>query len=116
MLTLQKPLPGINTPLVEMFKSLQTQTTLSLEEFQATCERGRAMRKRLERGAFTKARTATTPQNFRMVPLKLGRSHADIADNKTSKMKRTKKQSMFRRCKMTVKKKRKKSNNQNSLK
>ena len=49
------------------------------------------MRKRLERGAFTKVRAATTPQNFRMVPLKPGRSHADIADNKTSKMKRTKK-------------------------
>ena len=69
----------------------KTQKTLSLEEFQTTCERGRAMRKTLERGKFTKVRTAHKNQHFQMVHLPKGRGHADIADNKTSKMKRMKK-------------------------
>jgi len=68
----------------------KTQKTLSLEEFQETCEKGRSMRKTLERGEFTRIRKRKP--KFQMVELRQGKSQVDIADNKKSKLVRNKRQ------------------------
>ena len=68
----------------------KTQKTLSLQEFQETCEKGRTMRKSLDRGEFK--RVKKNKPKFQMVELRQGKSQVDIADNKKSKLVRNKKQ------------------------
>ena len=66
-----------------------TQKSLSINEFQETCERGRSMRKVLERRKFEKVRSASNQkQNFKMVGIPTGKGQADISDNKKAKMRR----------------------------
>ena len=69
----------------------KTQKTLSLEEFQETCERGRNMRKTLDRGAFSKVKKTRTNQKFQMTTLRKGKNRTpDIADNKKAKLSKKK--------------------------
>ena len=69
----------------------KTQKTLSLEEFQETCERGRNMRKSIDRGAFSKLKKTKTNQKFQMTTLRKGINRTpDIADSKKAKLSRKK--------------------------